>query len=247
MLGYEPAPLMPTAAVPGILIVSASGRDVAGFVDIYEDAMASAKERWSIPNDLVFRLGVKKKDAPGYLANTAQGDLIILGDDAVYQLVKMGKARTSSAYNDQSVLRTEIQVYASKEVKPKEESKWWCFMTLIDRLTCRSGRLEPPPPPPEPVENSKGKMFRLDTKALPDINMDWSQSQGGQSMVGSFLGQLTIKPQTDPEGRITFSGKEIPNGRCRTTTVHSLRFKFRFELLHIYKQQECAVGMTDYL
>lgn len=30
-----------------------------GFVDIYEDAMASAKERWSIPNDLVFRLGVK--------------------------------------------------------------------------------------------------------------------------------------------------------------------------------------------
>ncbi|TIB90270.1 hypothetical protein E3Q17_03159 [Wallemia mellicola] len=54
-------------------------------------------------------------------------------------------------------------------------------------------------------------MFRLDTKALPDINMDWSQSQGGQSMVGSFLGQLTIKPQTDPEGRITFSGKEIPN------------------------------------
>ena len=58
-------------------------------------------------------------------------------------------------------------------------------------------------------------------------------------------GQLTIKPQTDPEGRITFSGKEIPNGRCRTTTVHSLRFKFRFELLHIYEQQECAVGMTD--
>lgn len=39
------------------------------------------------------------------------------------------------------------------------------------------------------VENSKGKMFRLDTKALPDINMDWSQSQGGQSMVGSFLGE----------------------------------------------------------
>ncbi|EIM19656.1 hypothetical protein WALSEDRAFT_33913 [Wallemia mellicola CBS 633.66] len=188
MLGYEPAPLMPTAAVPGILIVSASGRDVAcALPNNLSDAMASAKERWSIPNDLVFRLGVKKKDAPGYLANTAQGDLIILGDDAVYQLVKMGK----------SVLRTEIQVYASKEVKPKEE--------------------KPPPPPPEPVpikitvENSKGKMFRLDTKALPDINMDWSQSQGGQSMVGSFLGQLTIKPQTDPEGRITFSGKEIPN------------------------------------
>lgn len=35
----------------------------------------------------------QKKDAPGYLANTAQGDLIILGDDAVYQLVKMGKVR----------------------------------------------------------------------------------------------------------------------------------------------------------
>ena len=30
-----------------------------GFIDEYKDAMASAKERWSIPNDLVFRLGVK--------------------------------------------------------------------------------------------------------------------------------------------------------------------------------------------
>lgn len=70
--------------------------------------MASAGERWCIPNNLVFRLGVKvsplrtihpylshvqKKEAPGYLANTAQGDLIILGDDAVYQVVKMGKVR----------------------------------------------------------------------------------------------------------------------------------------------------------
>ncbi|TIA85649.1 hypothetical protein E3P99_03933 [Wallemia hederae] len=211
MLGYQyqPLPSMPFPNSPGILIISASGRDIAcALPGTLAEAMSSAKERWSIPNNLVFRLGVKKKDAPGYLANTAQGDLIILGDDAVYQLVKMGK----------NVLRTEIQVYATKDVKVQEESKWWCLVTLLDRLTCRHRPIEAPPPPPEPVpikitvENSKGKMFRLDTKALPEVNMDWSQSQGGQSIAGNFLGQLTIKQKTDPEGRITFSGKEMPSG-----------------------------------
>ncbi|TIA81027.1 hypothetical protein E3P98_02296 [Wallemia ichthyophaga] len=217
--GSQPQP----QPAPGILIVSASGRDLAcALPNTLSEAMASAGERWCIPNNLVFRLGVKvsplrtihsylsnvqKKEAPGYLANTAQGDLIILGDDAVYQVVKMGK----------SVLRTEIQVYATKDTHVAEESKW-CLSALRDRLTPRFCRIEAPPPPPEPVpigitvENAKGKMFRLNTKALPEVNMDWSQSQGGQTIAGNFLGQLTIKSKTDAEGRINFHGKEIESG-----------------------------------